>query len=121
MNAEYTSVRSTAIPKPITRCRGRLGRCYELAGKVALDHPEWQLIHGTVRGFGHAWLERDGFVFDVAADELFAVEDYYLQFHPVDPVRRYSQREAAQEMVRRSLWGPWHEAPASAAAKREGD
>jgi len=101
------------------RLRNRVGRCYELSGAAALDHHDWALVHGTVRGrdggpIGHAWIERDGWIYDATTDEAMHVDLFHRKFAAVEQGRWVGEGVAA--MVRRhGHWGPWldeNEAPA---------
>lgn len=109
----FTKVRPMTDTKqkgPRVRARDRTHRCYELAGKGQQRDPSWTLVHGTIRGWiGHAWLEKDGAVYDAVLDRFMSVEQYVEEFG-AKVERRYSRKEAAHEILsaQRLTWGPWH-------------
>jgi hypothetical protein len=99
--------------KPTSRARKRHGRCYELAYRAMLDNASWTLVHGRVNGppdgrtpMGHAWLERDGWVYDVVQDQLLTVERYRSAYD-AEPLASWSQVHAAQLMLAANHYGPW--------------
>lgn len=94
------------------RLRIRMGRCYELAGIAAIDQPLWSLVHGevdTIDGgrIGHAWLEREGWVYDTSHGCSFTRQDYLDRYHAVEFARWQGGKEAAQMMRARGHYGPW--------------
>ncbi len=107
----------TALHVPRVRARKRVTRCYELAGRGLLSaggNSPWDLVHGTIQGkeglLGHAWLERDGIVYDPVADFLFAARDYR-RIRRARTIRRYSAIEAIKTMAESKLYGPWIRKP----------
>ena len=106
-----------AIPKstrPRVRARKRVGRCFELSFAVLMDHEDWTLVHGIVNGppdecprTCHAWLERDGQVFDPVSDELSPSLRYRIRFDAL-AVARYSAHQAGGLALETRHYGPWH-------------
>lgn len=96
------------------RLKQRTGRCYELAGAAALDRHDWMLVHGTGRGpagsrIGHAWLERDGWVYDPTLDVCMQLPQYIQRF-AAERLNSWRGREVAEEVLRHGHWGPWDSA-----------
>ena len=62
---------------------GREGECYKFAYNYVKDHPDWELVHGSVNGAPHhAWCEyHDDLVYDPVLDQTF-VKDDYLRVRP---------------------------------------
>jgi hypothetical protein len=90
----------------------RLGRCYELAGNLALHNPETQLIHGSIQGFGapripHAWVVLpDGSIWEPATNKVWEKPIFYGFFNAIVR-KRYDQQTFMRMMVRHEHWGPW--------------
>lgn len=63
----------------------------------------------------HAWVERDGFVYDWQARHPPPVSatGFYLDRDPVD-IRRYTSSEAVELFVRTGHMGPWTDAEVAA-------
>lgn len=101
---------SNARPASTYRPRRRHGRCYELAYRFQSDDPAWLLVHGTVRingsHSGHAWLERDGSVYDVVLDITARRAEYVTRFAAVT-LAAYSRKEAAEHALATRHFGPW--------------
>lgn len=101
------------IPRPQSRIRprNRQHRCFELAGRYQLDDPTWTLVHGVIeseiRGIpiAHAWLKRDGWVFDPVRNESMP-ESEYLDRFAASEVGAFSSREAARKTAELGYWGP---------------
>jgi hypothetical protein len=106
--APYYVKPSAAFQLPHVRKPG--GRCYELAGKFALDNPGAVVVHGVVHGWmAHAWAEIDGLVYDGPAGGLFPMPDYYRVTEAV-PVRRFELvAEVADWILGKGTWGPCDE------------
>lgn len=103
-------ISKTAAGPRLPRIRKRTDRSYELAAKGQQRDPSWTLVHGTLkRGIEHAWLEKDGSVYDPVADFFMASDQYVAALQAVAE-RRYSALEATEEMSSRKVktWGPWH-------------
>jgi hypothetical protein len=93
------------------RTRGtRRRRCYELAGRGILQDDTWLLVQGRACGVDHAWLEREGWVYDGVLDQEFSKADYYTEFRALAG-RTYTAKEAAHQLIMAGHWGPWHDAP----------
>jgi hypothetical protein len=60
----------------------------------------------------HAWLERDGMVYDAVVDRFMDAQEY-TRTHGAVCERRYSLREAAENAASKGNWGPWHATPAA--------
>jgi hypothetical protein len=94
------------------RARDRRGRCYELSAKGQLRDPSWTLVHGwklTLAYDGpchiqHAWLERDGQIYDPAMDMLFESADD----HGGIAVRRFNAQDTALSLAVSGVYAPWH-------------
>jgi hypothetical protein len=102
---------------PITRIRPRIrkSRCYELCGRYQLGDVSWTLVHGSVQEehrlrIDHAWLKRDGWVYDAVLDRSFPELTYLHKFAAVE-VATFSPEEAARRMVETGHHGPWRERP----------
>jgi hypothetical protein len=94
---------------PRIRARTRARRCYELAARGLLQDPSWRLVHGTNLGMaGHAWLTKDGIVYDAVRDQYMAA-DVYAQKRGAVAERHYGPNEAAEQVCLAGHWGPWHE------------
>lgn len=100
---------------PRVRARKREGRCYELAFSTLLndDAEGWALVHGEVRGppegppiVGHAWLARDGWVFDVVRKELLSA-DIYMRRSLARVLAIYEKTDACRRMIAEGHYGPW--------------
>lgn len=95
----------------------RNGNCYEVHGRMILDaeFPKGKLCHGTVwhneSGWhGHCWIENGDVVIDKSNGNNFILPtDFYYALGKVKDVKRYTQREAAIQMVRTKNFGPWEE------------
>jgi hypothetical protein len=99
----------------LPRVRKRIGRCYELSYAGLLQAPSWILVHGYVAHArevecGHAWLERDGLVYDAVLDELMPASVYRAHVCATE-LKRYTSVEAAREMLRTGHSGAWHDGP----------
>lgn len=93
------------------------GHCYDWAyRKVFYNWPEAILVHGTVEdpwdhhNYVHAWVERDGCVYDWQSDargqEPRSVANFYATFKP-SQVTRYTREQAVLAMLRAQHYGPW--------------
>jgi hypothetical protein len=102
-------------PRPVSklRPRSRRGRCFELSGRYQLDDPSWALVHGTIRTptwgrFPHAWLKRDGWVYDSVLNRSYKVATYTRLFD-ARVWATYAVRDAAKVVVAAGHWGPFDE------------
>lgn len=104
----------------LPRVRKRIARCYELSYEGCQLGREWTLVHGEVNGrphigrIGHAWLELDGWVYDVVGDEVMLGEAYILKFG-AQSSQKYTFREAITELLKYGHYGPWSDEPARCA------
>jgi len=94
----------------MSRRRTATGLCFPTAVKEA-GARGGEVVHALVthpvtrQSFWHAWVERDGRVYDDTGAQL-PVSRFYEMFEPVD-VRRYSDTEAMVYAVRTGHHGPW--------------
>lgn len=91
--------------------RKRTRRCYELSARGQMRAPDWTLVHGACRHdlgfeFGHAWLERDGQVYDAVRDEFMPLAEY-LERAGARRIVSYTNIEAVQQMLAQNVYGPW--------------
>jgi hypothetical protein len=104
-------VRKIGPKNALSRVRVREGRCYELAFRALLDVDRWSLVHASVLGaagtIGHAWLVRDGVVYDPVLDAEMPEVDYARRFRVAGP-RIYSVVEAARMVLETGHYGPWY-------------
>ena len=103
-------------PSCLRRVRKRQGRCYELASRVVLRErgSGWTLIYGHLHAkvpsvpYSHAWLERDGEVYDPVQDLWFSITQFVMIYEAVID-HSYSAKKAAVAVawavVRRSRGG----------------
>lgn len=100
----------------------RLGECYILSGRYVMSNPDSVLIHGSVNGNNHAWVEMTknipdnttgneyslATVFDPVLGEEYPKEYYYKQLN-AQVIKQYSSGEVMKTMMRYNHWGPWDE------------
>ena len=103
---------------PRTKARKRSGRCYELCFRGQMQARDWVLVHGTVLDrhitighehaarIGHAWLERDGIIYDAVHDQFLDWRAYEAAWSAV-AARRFSLEEADREALRWGVYGPF--------------
>jgi len=90
----------------VPRVRKGAKRCYELAGKFILEHPEARIVHGTVNGnIPHAWVEIDGLVYDGTCKGLFEHGGYYAVMD-AKPVQVFGHQEFCEKLADSPVWGP---------------
>jgi hypothetical protein len=100
-----------AKPSPRIRARTRAHRCFELSGRGALNDPSWTLVHGSIYGpnnIAHAWLTKDGVVYDTVIDRYMTEIEYAEKFNAVSE-RSYELKEATPLLLKQGHWGPWHD------------
>lgn len=92
----------------------RLGHCYALAGRRAMEKPGSVLVHGSIQGgdnprTGHAWVEKpDGTAWEpITQWELPA--DAFERLFSAEVERRYTATEICMLSLRYEHWGPWTE------------
>ena len=89
----------------VPRLRKAAGRCFELAGKFALDHPQATVVQGFVGPWiAHAWVEIDGLVYDGTCKGLFSKAGYYEVARAI-PVRTFTAKEYTDWSCGRGFWG----------------
>lgn len=114
----YTSLKFLAAARqgPL---EGRLGRCYELAGRYVSQKPGAQLVHGHIfnpfnrngegKGFAdidHAWVEEGNQVFDPVMDKRWPKDVYYGLFQATEQ-GRFNYEQVLKMMLQHRHWGPW--------------
>jgi hypothetical protein len=96
------------------------GNCYEDSAWLVMDpldrsYTDWTLVHGRpvlqrppfIR-YGHAWVERGGYVFDPSVGVTMPTDAYYaLGKITEDEMYRYTAAEARLKLVEHKHWGPW--------------
>lgn len=88
------------------------GECYRNAFLWAEEHPGWDIVHGIVWNpaiqaeMGHAWNEKDDFVYDPSADMMVPREVYYA-LGRISYAKRYTMIEAAIQAVKERSYGAW--------------
>jgi hypothetical protein len=101
--------------KTASTLKTRLGRCYELADKYVIDHPNSILVHGSICGtqfirdlkrIGHAWTEENGIAFDPVTEWSMPKESY-LQIMNAKEEKRYTYNQASSLMLGTKHFGPW--------------
>ncbi len=114
MNSDYPLAEKLLepynVPAPahirVPRIRKAAKRCYELAGKFLLEHPEGRLVHGIVNGdIPHAWVEIDGLVYDGTCKGLFESGGYYAVMN-AKPIQVFGHQEFCEKMSNSAVWGP---------------
>lgn len=90
----------------------RLGRCYELAGRFAMNNEGTALVHGSIEGFGnprigHAWVElENGKIWEPATGQEWDGDAFAGFFNPkLDEY--YEHEELLKQVLRQKNWGPW--------------
>jgi hypothetical protein len=112
-------VSAQTAPRPTSkrRPRRRDGRSFELSGRYQSDDPSWTLVHGTIEAkvitkgnaltrFSHAWLKRDGWVYDSVLDKSYE-ESHYVKIYAAHEAVTYTRDAAARVMLAAKHWGPW--------------
>ena len=95
-----------------TGIKARLGKCYELAGRYALDHPDAVLVHGSIQGnghprLGHAWVVlASGQRLDLVT-EYELPRDAFERFFNAEVDATYTHTELCLQIVDAKTWGPW--------------
>ena len=94
---------------------GRIGHCFRLCLNFIVDNEGYELVHGIVKDptgrgrysqLAHAWLEKDGVVYDITWDIEMPVEAYY-RFFRAEERARYNRIEAAKLSIETRHSGPW--------------
>lgn len=94
--------------------------CFLVAARFALDNKDWLVCHGIATGqgkikgrlFGHAWNEKGDIVLDQSNGQKTCItKKRYYEMGKIDSskVKRYSQKEAAELMIKHCHFGPWEE------------
>jgi hypothetical protein len=75
------------------------------------DDQTWTLVHGSVQililgRIAHAWLKRDGWVYDAVLDKSMPEADYIERLHAQE-CGTWDIHAAATTMLEANHWGPW--------------
>jgi hypothetical protein len=107
-------------PRPTSRIRprGRRGRRFELSGRYLFDDRTWTLVHGVVRSsdvdsVAHAWLRRDGWVYDAVEDKSYRADEYAAKYARRE-LAAFSAVAAAKMAIDTKNWDPLAEPEALA-------
>lgn len=90
----------------------RVGRCYELTGRIALRNPHLEVVHGTIQGMEarrikHAWaVLPDESVWEPATNTIWPKQAFYSVFNAID-LKRYANSAFRSLAVRHGNWGDW--------------
>ena len=123
MEKEDTQITKTSLSHKINLTEAidkkKLGRCYELSGRYVLDHPNYNLVHGTITrkdGYtiDHAWTEKNtqmgqynmSMVFDPVMD-LELPWDAYERLLGAKVKKKYNATQMSKSMLGAKHWGPW--------------
>ena len=105
--------------------RSRLGKCYQLSGRYATEHPGSVLVHGSIEGMGmprlkHAFVltsethvDKTGGkqfkkwkVWEPVTNEVWELDAFCAFFSPhVDD--EYTHKEVLAATLLTAHWGPW--------------
>lgn len=115
--APRRKVKTLSLPKSPSATPSKIakGECFEYA--YGLAKKGGTLVHATVEHpydhstFPHAWVEKDGLVYDWQGQELrreapMSVQQFYERWRPQD-VRRYDDTETKIQALRHRHYGPW--------------
>ena len=110
------------------KAKKRKGKCYQLAGQYAVDHPDTILVHGvaafmpdiTGLPFDHAWVELPGeMIWEPISQmtmtakewESIAKPEYWGQQYETwtGPSKRYDHEDVLIYILKERTWGPWRE------------
>lgn len=90
----------------------RLGRCYELTGKIALHNPLVEIVHGSIQGMGalrigHAWAVLPcGSIWEPVTNKVWSKQGFYDFFSAID-IKHYSNSAFLKLVVEHENWGAW--------------
>lgn len=92
----------------------RVGRCYELAGRLVSKTPGLELVHGALinphgRGLptiDHAWVRDDDRIYDPVLEGIWPEDVFMLHFQATIKAR-YTHAEVLENTLRTGHWGPW--------------
>ncbi|MCP4599248.1 MAG: hypothetical protein GY847_01705 [Proteobacteria bacterium] len=94
------------------------GDCFRQSGKAIIGMEmfhDWLLVHGIAICTGeehkgermsHAWIEREGVVFD-AMTETFVRKEQYYEAGAISYAVGYPLEEAREMILTFENWGPW--------------
>ena len=97
--------------------KNKHGNCFQAAYDYLIRHPDTILVHGVVTGQGaikgvqytHAWIEDGDTVIDKTIPEEFSElpKMVYYSLGNIKITRRYTYKEALQQVVETEHYGPW--------------
>ena len=90
------------------------GHCFRVAAESLMSIPHGTLVHGIVTGQGnldgikysHAWVEAGDKVIDDTVPVVMNKSEYYAMGN-IEITRKYSYKEALEQMVKTENYGPW--------------
>lgn len=110
---QSNSIRLSAFYNPNEKepLKQRLGRCYELAGRLASNNDHATLIHGSIQGFGnpridHAWVEINGQIWEPCTNKLWEPQVFNVVWNPIEN-QRFSSEQVNIHILKEEHWGPW--------------
>lgn len=96
--------------EPIEKIQKREGNCFELSFKLALNNPTWMLVHAEildgVTRIHHAYLKKEGAVYDPVLNKFFDENKLYQYWRPSNYFE-YSIVEAGVLLLKNHHYGPW--------------
>jgi len=96
--------------KPKQRPRNAQKRCFELAGRYALDHDDVLVVHGYAWGVPHAWVEIPGGIIYDGTCKGFYVADDYERCVEASPIRKMTSSELCDMCLEKGgMWCACHE------------
>ena len=106
--AEFDHMLLVPLPKDYSK---RLGDCYLLSGRYAMDHPGSTLVHGHIsqgnNGVMHGYvITKNGNYYEPITDRIYTPENGKRLFGFRD-IAKYDWDEMRTQMLRHSHWGPW--------------
>lgn len=108
----FTSISLDDIPEA-----NKGGNCFKVAVDTLMSNPNGFLVHGVVTGQGaidgvqycHAWVEIGDKVIDNTVPIIIDKHVYYA-IGNIQITRRYSYKEALEQMLQTETYGPWDRA-----------
>jgi hypothetical protein len=84
-----------------------IGSSFDISYQAQVENPDWKLVHGICFDQPHAWLSKDGEVYDVVF-KCQVPQDLYEAYFAVAHFR-YTREEAAKHALAAKYIGPWVE------------
>lgn len=90
--------------------------CYKDAWVFVSKNRDWELIHGLIKDnrsgntVEHAWAEKGNKVYDPKERKTYEKKAFYA-IHYVRSVLRYSYKEAVDNRLEKTSYGPWRTSP----------